>query len=158
MKSVSENARGDRRSGSVESAARPRGDVEEELGASGGDTLTEGVERPPREPVGVGIGRVPVRVVLAGGLGGSSVSATVMRHHTAAVLEEEHQLHAPVVRTRGPAVVEHDGLVRTPVLVEDLGSVVGSDGRHRVLLGSFPGGTPAVPQPSPTPARTTSVK
>ncbi len=58
------------------------------------------------------------------------MAAAVMGDDAIAVLEEEQHLRVPVVGRQRPAVAEHDGLTRAPVLVEDLDAVLGGDRAH----------------------------
>ena len=73
---------------------------------------------------------VVIEVVAVGGLGGTSVTAAVMRDDAVAVVEEEHQLGVPVVGGERPAVAEDDGLTGAPVLVVDLQTVFGGNRVH----------------------------
>jgi hypothetical protein len=74
-----------------------------------------------------------VHVVTVAGLGGPSVAAPVMGDDAIAVLEEEQHLGVPVIGRQGPAVAEHNRLTASPVLVEDLCAIGGSDHAHVVL-------------------------
>jgi hypothetical protein len=53
-----------------------------------------------------------------------------MSHYAVAAQHEEHQLGVPVIGTQRPSVMEHDRLTAAPVLVEDLGAVLGGDEGH----------------------------
>src|SRR5690606_6404526 len=66
------------------------------------------------------------------GLARAAVPAAIVRDDAVSVAEEEHHLVVPVVCAQRPAVVEDDRLrvLRTPVLVEDLGAVSGGDKAH----------------------------
>src|SRR5580698_2595098 len=74
---------------------------------------------------------VMVHIVSVGGLGGATVTTAVMGDHAIAVLQEEQHLRIPVIGRQRPAMAEHDGLARTPVLVEDLNTVFSSNCAHR---------------------------
>ena len=65
---------------------------------------------------------VVVHVMAVAGLGRAAVPAAIWAT-TRSRAEEEHHLGVPVVRGQRPAVAEHDRLSRSPVLVEDLGTV-----------------------------------
>lgn len=73
---------------------------------------------------------VGVHVVAKGGLTRAPVASPVVGDDSVAVFEEEHHLGVPVVGAEGPAVVEHDWLTVPPVLVEDLGAVIGGNKAH----------------------------
>jgi hypothetical protein len=75
----------------------------------------------------VGIG---VHFVAGSSLRRAAVAAPVMRDDAVAVVQEEQHLVVPIVGAERPAVMEYDRLASTPVLVEYLGTVSGSDGRH----------------------------
>src|SRR5207253_11364597 len=81
-----------------------------------------------REIVGIVVHVVPVA-----GLRGPAVTAPVMRDDTVAASHEKHHLRVPVICREWPAMAENDGLPLTPVLVEDLNSVLGLDFAHGVL-------------------------
>ena len=85
------------------------------------------------------VGGVGVHLVAGGGLRRAAVAAAIMRDDPVAVVQEEQHLVVPVVGAERPAVVEDDRLrvLRTPVLVEDLGAVLGGDEAHG--LPSFAG-------------------
>src|SRR5215831_4574190 len=55
-----------------------------------------------------------------------------MSDDAVAATPEEKHLPIPVIGRKGPAVAEHDGLSRAPVLVEYLDAVLGLDCRHIV--------------------------
>jgi hypothetical protein len=73
---------------------------------------------------------VVVHVVTIGSLGGAAVSTPVGSNDPVAMVEEEQHLGVPVVSRKGPAVAEHDGLPRPPVLVEDLDAIGTGDRAH----------------------------
>src|SRR5260221_9703233 len=56
--------------------------------------------------------------------------APVMGYDAKAVVEEKHHLRVPIIGGQRPTMTEHDGLVRSPVLVEDLRSVFCRNRRH----------------------------
>ena len=90
------------------------------------------------------VGRIGVHLVAGVGLGRTAVPAAVVRDDPEALVEKEHHLAVPVVRAERPAVMEDDRLrvLRAPVLVEDLGAVLGGDEAHL----SPPGGWSAGPR------------
>ena len=81
-----------------------------------------------REVVGV-----MVQVVAVGNLRRAAMAATVMRDDAITLAQEEQHLRVPVVRRKRPAVAEHDRLTRTPVLVENLNTVLGYNLAHATL-------------------------
>src|SRR5258708_8502808 len=81
--------------------------------------------RESREIVGVG-----VHVVTVPRLGGTAVPSPVMRDDSIALLAEKQHLSIPVIRGERPAMTEHYGLSRAPVLVENLRAVFCSERRH----------------------------
>ena len=62
------------------------------------------------------------------------MAAPVVRDHAEAVLREEQHLPVPHVGVQRPAVRERDDGPLAPVLVVDLGAVVGDDDPRRLLL------------------------
>ncbi len=70
---------------------------------------------------------IVVHVVAVRDLGRAAMATAVMRDHPIAVIEEEHHLRVPVVGRQRPAMAEHDGLTRAPVLVVDLDAVLRRD-------------------------------
>src|SRR6185437_2347264 len=56
--------------------------------------------------------------------------ATIMRDDSIALLQEKEHLGIPVVAGKRPAVMEHDRLTGTPVLVVNLGAVLRGDRTH----------------------------
>src|SRR6266404_4498242 len=76
---------------------------------------------------------VSVHLVSVPGLGGTAVSTAIMRNHSKATLAEEQHLRIPVVRAKRPTVTEHDGLARSPILVEDLCTVFCGNRWHKIL-------------------------
>jgi hypothetical protein len=79
----------------------------------------------------VGIG---VHVVAVPGLAGAAVTATVVGDATIAAGGEEEHLILEGVGGEGPAVAEDDGRAVAPVVVIDLGAVLGGECAH----GAFP--------------------
>src|SRR5690606_15651995 len=74
--------------------------------------------------------RVMIHVVAAAHLGGPAVAAPIMGDDTIPPLHEIEHLRVPVVGAQRPAVMEHDGLSRAPVLIEYLDAVPGDDRAH----------------------------
>src|ERR1700675_3013601 len=87
----------------------------------------EGIEQ-LRQIVGVG-----VHLIAVPGLAGAAVASAVVRDDAIAALAEEQHLAVPIVRGERPAVAEYDGLSCAPVLIENCGSVFGSDCWHGML-------------------------
>jgi hypothetical protein len=73
---------------------------------------------------------VVIHVVAGADLTRAAMAASVMGDHAEAMLQEEQHLRIPIVSRKRPAMAEHDRPTRTPVLVENLGTVLGGDRRH----------------------------
>ena len=103
-------------------AAVPR-DVARRLAAAGRMADVDGVAQVEVLDDRGGIGGVVVHVVAVADLARAAVAAPVVGDDAIALAEEEEHLGVPVVGAQRPAVVEHDrlGVLRAPVLVEDLG-------------------------------------
>src|SRR5947207_3102701 len=71
-----------------------------------------------------------IHVMAAARLGRAAMAPPVMGDHTEALAEKEEHLSVPIVRRERPAMAEHDGLTRTPVLVENVDAVPGGDRGH----------------------------
>src|SRR5437588_4122679 len=71
-----------------------------------------------------------IHVMAAARLGRAAMAPPVMGDETEALAEQEEHLSVPIVRRERPAMAEHDGLTRTPVLVENIGAVPGGDRGH----------------------------
>src|SRR4051812_18414036 len=71
-----------------------------------------------------------IHVMAAARLGRAAMAPPVMGDDTEALAEKEEHLSVPIVRRERPAMAEHDGLTRTPVLVENIGAVPGGDRGH----------------------------
>src|SRR5262245_814282 len=69
-----------------------------------------------------------VHVVAGGGLAGPAVASPVMCDCAEAVLHEKQHLAVPCIGVQRPAVGEGDDGTLAPVLVVDLGAVLGGDG------------------------------
>jgi hypothetical protein len=85
------------------------------------------------------VGSVCVHVVATRRLRGTAVPASIMGDHPVTVPQKEHHLGVPIVGGKGPAMVEEERLTRAPILVENLGAVLGCDRRHILdpfLIGS----------------------
>src|SRR5438132_13097545 len=78
-----------------------------------------------------------IHVVAIGRLARTSMPAPIMRDDAIAMLQEEHHLRVPVIRSERPAVRKHNRLSFTPVLVENLCAVLRRDRAHG--LSSFSG-------------------
>src|SRR5262245_46599058 len=79
----------------------------------------------------VGVG---VKVIAVPWLTRSAMSAAIMGDAAIAVGGQEEHLVLESVRAEWPAVAEHDGLPRAPVVEIDFSPVLGGDGAHVVLL------------------------
>src|SRR5580698_8767300 len=73
---------------------------------------------------------IMVHVMAAAGLARPPMTAPVMRNHAITMAQKEQHLRVPIVRRKRPAMAEHDGLPAAPILVENLGAVLGGDRRH----------------------------
>src|SRR5438045_3288529 len=71
-----------------------------------------------------------IHVMAAARLGRAAMAPPVMGDDPEALAEKEEHLSVPIVRRERPAMAEHDGLTRTPVLVENIGAVPGGDRGH----------------------------
>src|SRR5271154_61662 len=76
------------------------------------------------------IGCIGVHVVAEIGLGRPSMAAAVMRDNSVSAQQEEQHLVVPIVCAQRPAVVEHDRLTCSPILVVDLCTVLHCDAAH----------------------------
>src|SRR5215475_7439988 len=74
---------------------------------------------------------IVVHVVAGSALVRAAMAAAVMGDDPKTAIEEEQHLRIPVVGRQRPTVAEDDGLSRTPVFVEYLGTVFGGDSGHR---------------------------
>src|SRR5438552_771621 len=63
------------------------------------------------------------------------MTAAVVRHDPEAVAGQEQQLVIPGVGSQRPSVAEDDRATGSPILEEDLRTVLRGDFRHGVLLG-----------------------
>src|ERR1700735_5212108 len=79
---------------------------------------------------GGAIGRIGVHVVTEIGLGRPSMATTVMRNDAVSAQLEEQHLAVPIVCAERPAVVEHDRLTFSPILVVDLCTVLHCNAAH----------------------------
>ena len=73
---------------------------------------------------------IMIHVVAVGGLAGAAMAAAVMGDDAIAVIEEEQHLRVPVIGRQRPAMAEDDRLTVAPILVIDLGAVLGRDRGH----------------------------
>ncbi|MCY1539611.1 hypothetical protein D9M68_752060 [compost metagenome] len=75
---------------------------------------------------------VMIHVVAVPHLAGAAVATAVVGHHAKTPGQEVQHLRIPVVRAERPAVMEvdHLGVFRPPVLVEDLDSILRGDVPH----------------------------
>src|SRR5580704_5826648 len=73
---------------------------------------------------------VMIHIMSVSGLGGTPMSAAVVRYDAITMLEKEQHVGVPIISRQRPAVAKHDGLPFAPVLVIDLCSVFGGDGCH----------------------------
>jgi hypothetical protein len=80
------------------------------------------------------IGGVVIHVMAVADLRGTSMAAPVMGDDAIAAIEEEQHLRVPVIRRQRPAMAKDDRLPLSPILVEDLDAVFGSNKWHGKLL------------------------
>ena len=106
------------------------GDIGDHLAAAGGMAHMHGILQVQMRGQRRQVGGIMVHVMAAIGLGRAAMAAPVMGNDAIALAAEEHHLRIPVVRRQRPAMAEHDGLTRAPVLVENLGAVRGGDEGH----------------------------
>ncbi len=108
-------------------------EVTHALAAAGGVADVDGVLQIEVRGQGREIIGIVIHVVTVGRLGRTPVTPAIMRDDAIAVTQEKHELGIPVVGAERPAVREDDRLSASPVLVEDLHSVLGRDRAHRSL-------------------------
>ena len=109
-------------------------DVPHDFAATGGMTDQHHIAQVQRLDHGGEIVGVVVHGVAVPALARATVPAPVVGDGAEAVRRHEQQLRVPHVGVEGPAVAEHHGLPRPPVLVEDRCFVLRDDGGHGVLL------------------------
>src|SRR5215471_15161131 len=73
---------------------------------------------------------VVIHVMPDAALARAAVASAVMGDDAEAVVQEEQHLRIPVVGRKRPAMTEDNRLARTPVLVKNLGAVLGVDRGH----------------------------
>src|ERR1700687_1607784 len=94
------------------------------LAAAGGMADMDGVfQVEMRRKSGQVVG-VMVHIVALGGLSGAAMATAVMGDHAIAMLQEEQQLHVPIIGRQRPTVRKNNRLSRAPVLVVNLRSVL----------------------------------
>src|SRR5262245_51082670 len=86
--------------------------------------------------------RVMIHIMPVANLRRPTVAAPVMRYDAITLAQEEQHLRVPVIGRKRPAMAEHKGLTRTPILVEDLDAVFRSDFWHTLTL-ALTDGTPS---------------
>src|ERR1700678_720080 len=101
-----------------------------DLAAAGGMADVNGVLQIEMRGQGRQVVGIVIHVVAVAGLGGAAMATAVMGDDAIAVVEEEQHLRVPVIGRKRPAMTEHDGLTRAPVLVVDFDAVFGLDCRH----------------------------
>ena len=110
------------------------GDVVRRLAAAGGVADMDGISQVEMLDHRGDVGGIVVHVVTVADLARPAVPAPVMGDDAIALPDEIEHLRVPVVGAERPAVVEDDGLgvLRAPVLVEDLDTVLSGDRGHGV--------------------------
>src|SRR5205085_339784 len=73
---------------------------------------------------------IMVHVMALARLAGATVTTAIMGDHSIAVIWKEQHLRVPVIGRERPAMREHHRLTRTPILVINLGAVLGLDRWH----------------------------
>ena len=73
---------------------------------------------------------IVIHIVSFGRLGRTSVTSTVVCDDTKTAIQEEHHLGVPIVRAQWPAMREDNGRSTSPVLVEDVDTVLGLQSIH----------------------------
>src|SRR5471030_321016 len=92
---------------------------------------------------------VMIHIMTIAGLAGPAVTAPVMGDHAKAFAQEKKHLRVPIVGRERPAVTENDRLSAAPVLVVNLGAVLGLDRRHgEASFGRANSGAPALSMPN----------
>lgn len=69
------------------------------------------------------------------------MTASVVSDDAKSAFAQKHHLVVPSLRVQRPAMREYNGTSRSPVLVEYLRTVLGSDGAHAMLLRLLPSTT-----------------
>src|ERR1700722_570875 len=108
-------------------------DVTSNFSAPGGVAHMDGVLQVKLFSESGKIVGVRVHIVAVPGLGGTAGASPVMSNDAIPALTEEKHLSIPVIGGERPPVTEHYGLARSPVLVENLGTVFGPNGTHGIV-------------------------
>ncbi|MDT4834717.1 hypothetical protein FQZ97_683640 [compost metagenome] len=108
------------------------GDIARRLAATGRMTDMHGVAQIQVLHQRRDVRSVVVHVVAVAHLRGPAVAAPIMRDDAIAQANEEQGLAIPIVTAERPPMVEHDwlGVLRAPVLVEDLNAILGGHCAH----------------------------
>src|SRR5690606_21745422 len=114
--------------------------VPDDLTTTGGVTHEDDVAQIKMVEQGSEVVGVRVEIVAVPRLAGTAVAPTVVGDGAEAIRCHVPQLVVPHIGGERPAVAEHHRLAGAPVLVEDLGAVLGSDrsGAHAVPPESCP--------------------
>src|SRR5437868_9009726 len=100
------------------------------LAAAGGMTDVNGILQTEMRGQSCEVVRIVIHVMAVAGLAGPAVAPAVMGDDAIAVILKEQHLRVPVIGRERPAMREHHWLTRTPILVINLGAVVGLDRWH----------------------------
>ena len=114
------------------------------LTAAGGVADMDGIPRSRCSTTAASISGVVIHVVAVADLGRAAMAAPIMRDNAVALVQEVKHLRVPVVGAQRPAMMEDDrlGVLRAPILVEDLDAVLGGDIAHGSDLLSVRGEVP----------------
>src|SRR5471032_688935 len=83
---------------------------------------------------GLQIVRVGIHIVAAARLAGAPMAATIMSNDAIAVLEKKQQLWVPAIGVHRPPVRKDNGFSLSPIFVEKVGAICGSNKIHHVRL------------------------
>jgi hypothetical protein len=104
------------------------------LAPAGGVTDMDGVAQVEMGDEFGGIGGVVFHVVAVPYLGRPAMATTVVGDDAITFPDKVKHLRIPIVGAQGPTVMEDDRLTVAPVLVKDLGAVLGSNSAHTYAL------------------------
>ena len=108
-------------------------DVARHLAAAGGMTDMDRIGQVERLGQRGQVVRVGVEVVAVPGLARAAMAAPIVRDAAVAALCQEEHLVLERVRRQRPPMAEDHRLPRPPVIVVDLGSILGRDRRHGMI-------------------------
>src|ERR1700677_267027 len=105
-------------------------DITGDFATAGGMTDVDGILEIERFRELGHVCGIGVHFIAGHGLGGTAMSTTIMGNDAVTLLQEEHYLVVPVISAQRPAVMEDNRLTFAPILVKNLGAVLGGDRAH----------------------------